>query len=110
LRRVAGTCPKLESFQCRINSLSLIPEYTVPTTEALSHGLQWLSVGNSSPLFDTKRLSLIARHLYLLFPNLKTINTSEEHNAEQWVIVDELVKMCQTARVDDMNRPIPITQ
>lgn len=105
LRHIAKTYPKLESFQCRIEPLSQIPEYPVPTTDALSHGLRTLSVGNSSPLPNAKRLHLIARHLYLLFPHLETINTSEEHNAEQWVIVDELVKMCQTARMDDMNRP-----
>ncbi|KAF8801992.1 hypothetical protein BYT27DRAFT_7173549 [Phlegmacium glaucopus] len=109
LRHVAETCLKLESFQCRIESLSRIPEYTVPTTGALSHGLRLLSVGNSSPLSNTKQLKLIARHLYLLFPHLETISTSEEHNAEQWAIVDELVKMCQTARMDDSNRP-SITQ
>ncbi|KAF8801993.1 hypothetical protein BYT27DRAFT_7244935 [Phlegmacium glaucopus] len=36
LRDVAETCPNLESFQCRIEPLTLIPEYTVPTTGALS--------------------------------------------------------------------------
>jgi len=48
----------------------------------------------------TKRLDyLIARHLYLLFPKLekKTIKTSEEHDAELWVNVDEFVKIFQTA-------------
>ena len=107
LRRVAESCPKLESFQCRIDSLSPIPEYTTPNTAALSHGLRVLSVSSSSsdPPPTTKQLCLIARHLYLLFPNLETINTYEGHNAEQWDIVNELVKMCQTARVDDMHRP-----
>lgn len=108
LRHIAKICPKLESFQCSIKSLSPIPEYPVPTTDALLHGLRELSVGNSSessPLSDIKQLRLIARHLYLLFPSLETIDTSPERNAEQWIIVDELVKMCQMARADDMNRP-----
>jgi len=109
LRHVAETCPRLEIFQTRIERLSLIPEYSVPTTEALSHGLQVLSVGNSSPHpdsnLDSKKLYLIARHLYLLFPNLETINTFPEYNAEQWVDVDRWVKGFQTARIDDMNRP-----
>ena len=113
LRQVAENCPKLESFQCSIDTLSLIPEYPVPATDALSHGLRKLSVGNSFPLSDTKRLRLVARHLYLLFPRLETIDTSQGRNAEQWIIVDEFVKMFQTARMDDMNRPpaapIPIT-
>ena len=105
LRHVAETCPRLEIFQTRIEPLSLIPEYSVPTTEALSHGLQVLSVGNSSPHPDSKKLYLIARHLYLLFPNLEAINTFPEYNAEQWVVVDRWVKGFQTARIDDMNRP-----
>ena len=104
LRRVAQTFPKLNSFQCHIESLSQIPEYPIPTDLGLSHGLRKLSVGNSSLIPDNKQLYLIARHLYLLFPNLETINTSEEHNAAQWVIVDEFIKMFQTARMDDLNR------
>ena len=104
LRDVAGTCPKLKSFQCRIDSRSVIPEYTVPTTKILSHGLRTLSVGNSSPYPDSKNLYLIARHLDLLFPHLEKITVSEEHNAKQWAVVDELVRMCQTARMDERYR------
>jgi hypothetical protein len=102
LRHVAKTCPKLESFQCYIDSLSPI---SIPTDVGLSHGLRTLSVGSSFPHPVAKRVGcLIARHLYLLFPKLETIKNSEEHNAELWVNVDELVKMCQTARMDDLNR------
>ena len=103
LRNVAKICPSLESFQCHIQSLSQIPEYPIPTNAGLSHGLRELSIGNSFPLPD-KQLYLIARHLYLLFPNLETINTSEQHNATQWVIVEEFLKMFQNARMDDLNR------
>ncbi|KAF8801979.1 hypothetical protein BYT27DRAFT_7308374, partial [Phlegmacium glaucopus] len=106
LRHIAIACPKLESLRCCINPLSLIPEYTVPTTEALFHGLRTLSVGNLSPHWqpDSKKLYLIACHLDRLFPHLETINTSEEHNGEQWVVVNELVKMCQKARMDERFR------
>ena len=112
LRHVAKTCPKLESFQCyiMIDPHSPIPEYSIPTNAGLSHGLRTLSVGSSSsfpgPLpVDKKAGYLIARHLYLLFPNLETIKTSsEEHDAELWASVDEFVKIFQTARMDDLNR------
>ena len=105
LRHVAKTFPKLESFQCNIDPLSPVPEYSIPTDLGLSHGLRTLSVGSSFPLPVVKQLDyLIARHLYLLFPKLETINTSEEHNAELWVNVDKFVKMFQTARMDDLNR------
>ena len=112
LRHVAKTCPKLESFKCYIDSRSPIPEYSIPTNVGLSHGLRILSVGSSFPLQvpaspGAKQLELdylIARHLYLLFPKLETINTSEEHDAELWATVDKFVKMFQTARMDDLNR------
>ena len=105
LRHVAKICPKLESLQCYINPLSPVPEYSIPTDVGLSHGLQILSVGSSFPLPVAKKLGyLIARHLYLLFPKLETIRTSEGQDAELWVIVDEFVKMFQTARMDDLNR------
>ena len=111
LRHVAETCPRLEIFQTRIEPLYLIPEYDVPTTEALSHGLRTLSMGNSSLHMDFDDLYLIARHLYLLFPNLTTINsTFPEYNAEQWSDLDRWMKVFQTARIDDMNRrPVLIT-
>ena len=105
LRHVAKTCPKLESFQCYIDPLSPVPEYSIPTDVGLSHGLRTLSVGSSFPPPVAKKLGyLIARHLYLLFPKLDAIRTSEGHDAELWVIVDEFVKMFQTARMDDLNR------
>jgi hypothetical protein len=105
LRHVAKTCPKLESFQCYIDPLSSVPEYSIPTDVGLSHGLRTLSVGSSFPHPVAKQLGyLIARHLYLLFPKLKTIKNSEEHNAELWISVDEFVKIFQTARMDDLNR------
>jgi len=111
LRHVAKACPKLESFQCHIQSLTSVPEYPVPTNVGLSHGLRKLSVSNPfpSPAETTgtgKQLYLIARHLYLLFPNLETINASEGHSDAVnalWATVDE-VKMFQTARMDDLYR------
>lgn len=105
LRHIAITCPKLQSLQCRIKPLSLIPKYTVQTTEALFHGLRTLSIGNSFPDLHSNELYLIARHLDLLFPHLETITTFE-HNAEAepWIVVNELVKMCQTARMDERYR------
>ena len=106
LRHIAKTFPKLEPFQCYIDSHSPVPEYSIPTDVGLSHGLQILSVGSSfpPPPVDKKLEYLIARHLYLLFPKLESVRTSEEHDAELWVIVDEFVKMFQTARMDDLNR------
>jgi hypothetical protein len=107
LRHVAKTCPKLESFQCYIDPLSPVPEYSssIPTDVGLSHGLRILSVGSFFPLPFAKKLGyLIARHLYLLFPDLETIRTSGGHDAELWVDVDDFVKIFQTARMDDLNR------
>ena len=104
LRHVAKTCPKLESFRCYIDSLSPVPEYSVPTDVGLSHELRILSVGSAFLFPVAKKLDyLIARHLYLLFPKLETISTSE-YNAELWTSVDEFVKIFQTARTDDLNR------
>ena len=105
LRHIAITFPKLKSLQCRINPLSLIPKYTGPTTEVLSHGLRTLSVGNSFPDLHSNELYRIVRYLDLLFPHLEMITTFE-HNAEAkpWTVVNELVKICQTVRMDERYR------
>jgi len=105
LRHISVTFPQLQFLQCRINPLSLIPKYTVPTTEVLFHGLQTLSVDNSFPDLHSNELYLIARHLDLLFPHLETISTFESNaKAEPLIVVNELVKMCQTARMDERYR------
>ena len=108
LRHVAITCPKLQSLQCRIKPLSPMPEYS--TAEALFHGLRTLSVGNSSwDLQSNNKHHLIARHLDHLFPHLETITTfNHSAEAEPWNAVDELVKMCQTARMDQRYRAYAI--
>jgi hypothetical protein len=113
LRHIAITCPKLQSLQCRINPQSLIPKYTVPTTEVLFHGLRTLSVGNSLLDLHSNELRVyhIVRHLDLLFPHLEMITTFE-HNAEAepWIVVNELVKMCQMARRDERYRASAMQQ
>ena len=108
LRHIAITCPKLQSLQCRIKPLSPIPEYS--TTEALFHGLRTLSVGNSSWDLQSNKHHLIARHLDHLFPHLETITTFNHRAgaAEPWIAVDELIKMCQTARMDQRYRTYAI--
>lgn len=100
LRDIAEVCPMLESLQCCIDT-----HYSIPATKALSHGLQTLSVANNStPVWDFKQLLLVARHLYLTFPRLQTIDNTEGPNEEQWVHIRDLVEMFQTIREEDMNR------
>ena len=106
---IAEACPMLEYLHCCIDTLSPIPEYPIPaTTKVLSHGLlQSLFVANNptpTSLWDFNRLLLVARHLYLTFPNLQTIDNVEGPNAEQWVRIRDLVKMCQVIRMDDVYR------
>jgi hypothetical protein len=102
---IAEACPMLESLQCCIDTLPPIPEYSIPTTKALSHGLKSLFITNNpaSP-WDFYQLLLVARHLYLTFPCLQTINSVEGTNAEQWVRIRDLVKMFQVIREDDVYR------
>ncbi|KAF8809429.1 hypothetical protein BYT27DRAFT_7254564 [Phlegmacium glaucopus] len=102
---IAKACPMLESLQCCVSTLPPIPEYSVPTSKGLSHGLKALFVANdpTSP-WDFDQLILVARHLYLLFPYLKALDIVEGSNAEQWVRVRNLVKVFQTIHKDDMYR------
>jgi hypothetical protein len=104
LRHIAITCPNLQSLQCRIKPLSPIPKYTVPTTEVLFHGLRTLSVDNPFPDLHSNEF-YIARHLDLLFPHLETVTTFEHNKgAGPWIVINELIKMCQTARMDEKYR------
>ena len=105
LLHIAEACPMLESLQCRIDTLPPIPEHSIPTTKALSHGLQSLFIANNpASLWDFNQLLLVARHLYLTFPRLQTIESVEGPITEQWVRIRDLVKMFQAIREDDMYR------
>ena len=102
---IAEACPMLESFHCCIDTLPPIPEYSSPTNKALSHGLQSLFVANNpTSLWDFNQVLLVARHLYLTFPRLQTIDCVEGPNSEQWVRIRDQVKMFQIIRKDDMYR------
>ena len=101
---IAEACPMLQSLHCSINTSSPIPKYSSPTTEALSHGLQSLFVANNpTSLWDFDQLLLVARHLYLTFPRVQTIDSVEGPNAEQWVRIRELVRMFQVIRQDNID-------
>ena len=106
LRDIAETCPMLESLQCCINTLAPIPRYSIPTGKALSHGLKTLLVNNNEPSpWDFNQLLLVARHLYLVFPQLQIIHNVEGPlNSGDWERIRDLVKMFQTIREDDMYR------
>ena len=102
---VADACPMLESLHCSIDTSPPIPKYSSPTTEALSHGLQSLFVANNpTSLWNFDQLLLVARHLYLTFPRVQTIDRVEGPNAEQWVRIRNLVKLLQVSRQDDASR------
>ena len=102
---IAEACPKLEYLHCCIDTLPPIPEYSNPTNNALSHGLQSLFVANNpTSLWDFNQLLLVARHIYLTFPWIQDIDSVEGSNAEQWVRIRDLVRLCQVAREDDVNR------
>ena len=102
---IAEACPMLESLHCCIDTLPPIPKYSIPTTKALSHGLKSLFIANNPASFwDFDHILLVARHLYLTFPCLQTINSVEGTNAEQWVRIRDLVKMFQVIREDDVYR------
>ena len=105
LRDIAEACPMLESLQCRIDTLSPIPQYSSPPTKTLTHGLQILSVANDlTSLWDFNQLLLVARHLYLAFPCIQIIECGKGVNADQWVRIHDLVKMFQVIREDDVYR------
>ena len=102
---IAEACPMLKSLQCSIDTLSLIPECPIRATKALAHGLQTLTV-TSKPtlLYNFNQLLLVARHIYLVFPYIQTIDNMEGSNAdsaEQWVHIHDVVKMYQAIREDD---------
>ena len=103
---IAEACPMLESLHCCIDTLPPIPEYSIPTTKALSHGLlKSLFIDNNpASVWDFNQILLVARHLYLTFPCLQTINSVAGPNAEQWVRIRDQVKMFQVIREDDVYR------
>jgi hypothetical protein len=106
LRLVAESCPNIISLQSSIIDLQGIPAYNPleGASNALSHGLEILSVGNTSVNPNPKDVLDIARHLFILFPYLKEIRTHEGQNEEQWMYIHSLVQLLQTGLLDDAAR------
>ena len=106
LRLIAESCPNIVSFQSNIVDLQSIPVYNPGkgASNALSHGLQILSVGNAWATWNPKDVLDIARHLFILFPYLKEIRTHEGQNKEQWMYIHSLVQLLQTGCLDDAAR------
>jgi hypothetical protein len=106
LRLIAESCPNIVSFQSSILDLKSTPVYDPleGASNALSHGLEILSVGNTSENSNPKDVLDIARHLFILFPYLKEIRTHEGQNKEQWMYIHSLVQLLQTGRLDDAAR------
>lgn len=106
LRLIAESCPRIVSFQSKIVDLQNIPVYdpVEGASNALSHGLEILSVGNAWANWNSKDVLDIARHLFILFPYLKEIRTHEGHNKEQWMYIHSLVQLLQAGRLDDAAR------
>ncbi|KIM39363.1 hypothetical protein M413DRAFT_74862, partial [Hebeloma cylindrosporum] len=106
LRRLAESCPSIVSFQSNIIDLQSIPVYPPHegASDALSHGLEILSVGNASENPNPKDVLNVARHLFILFPYLKEIRTHEGQNQEQWMYIHSLVQLLQTGLLDDAAR------
>lgn len=107
LRLIAESCPNLVSFQSTITDLQIIPTYSrlKGAENALSHGLEILSVGNDLENSNAQEILDVARHLFILFPNLKEIRTHQGQNEAQWKYIHSLVQMFQIVRLDDAARP-----
>ncbi|KIM36366.1 hypothetical protein M413DRAFT_57588, partial [Hebeloma cylindrosporum] len=103
LRVIAESCPNLISLQSTITNLHSVPTYNRlrGADNAISHGLEILSVGNALENSNPEEILDIARHLFILFPNLKEIRTHEGQNEAQWNYIHSLVRMFQIVRLDD---------
>jgi len=98
LRYIAEACPHLQSFCCRFKHLS-----NIPISPPLSHQLKELSVANERAHPEKQRSLDIARYLDSIFPYLRSIETHDGNgnNAEQWRFIFDLVKLCQSVRMDE---------
>jgi len=103
LRTIAENCPDLRLLQIQLDT-STIPPFDHISTKSVRHNLEVLTVlglgdprdHQSDAITETTLKSQIrvARHLDLIFPNLKTIEVGEE----KWSWISDLVKLCQNVR------------
>ena len=110
---IAELFPKLVSFQSSIVTLDVAdipvsnPLKAIP--RGLSHGLEILSVGNTSPNPNPKEVLDIARHIFALFPNLQEIRTHEGQNKDQWDYIHSLVQVFQGVCLDHAARSLDLS-
>jgi len=99
LDSISTAYPNLLSLRCRLDSLLYIPEHSF---KLLSHSLETLTVGDTSPPLDFTTTLKIAQYIDNIFPKIKDIKPLEAtaQNAEQWRHIDELVKSRQSGWLD----------
>lgn len=102
LRLLALYCPDLNTIQASINDagLEILPVHCT-AGYALRHKLATLSVGS---VFPPQQPLGISRYINILFPYLKTLETHEGLNEQQWRQIYDLIRLCQSATEDDRNR------
>jgi len=107
LRLIAESFPNLVSFRSRIvtdDDDIPVSDPSKPAAHVLSHGLEILSVGNTSRHLEPEKVLDIARHIFALFPNLKEIQTHEGQNEVQWNYIHSLVRIFQGVCLDQAAR------
>jgi len=106
LRPIAEACPNLQSLRCRLKDLTDISNQ--PVSVPLAHSLENLTVGDTQPPLECDVVLGVARYIDNLFPRMKGVRPLEDvaQNADQWRWIDKLVKLRQSARLDDKNRPL----
>ena len=101
---MAESFPNLISFQSRIVALvesnTQVYEPSKAAANVLSHDLEILSVGNSFPNLNPKKVLDVARHIFALFPKLKEIRTHKGQNEDQWDYIHSLVQVFQGVCLD----------
>lgn len=106
LQEVAELCPDLISLHCKFADLSFVPRLSpgeeMPKQDLFCHKLRFLSVSNNTGGTNPNELLNIARFLYSMFPDLKTIEAPG--TSSDWKLIGNMVQTFHSIRADDISR------
>ncbi|KAF9564026.1 hypothetical protein CPC08DRAFT_816188 [Agrocybe pediades] len=111
LSTIAQNFPKLHSLICPLDFDVLDDDDDDPLpfpAKALSHQLRSLGIWYTEAP-DDEHLPILARYIDYLFPEIDSIFSmgyDSEEEEENWRVLGNLVKLCQSVRKDDVSRRI----
>ena len=98
LRTIASLFPHLRNLRIPLDTGDPVSFVSTGVSHTPPHELHTLTIASADDPWELRDLLHLARHIDYFFPRLRLVNAYENHDAERWFQVHEMIQMYQTVR------------